>query len=294
MTLTDAIDQYSAYLPTRNYSLLSVKAARSKLGDLARFCERNGILWPDEGALIRWQIERARKVAKVTTYHDATMIRTFFAWCARMKITEGNIAIGIEVPKRPKKLPRPLDDNVLHELLYGRWKSTYMKRDRYLVARDRALVQVYATTGLRRAELCSLDVGDVQCAANGDVVLNVRGGKGDRDRNVPVPGDMCDLSPLTRGRNLDDPLFIGKGGRRLDPNAVSYVFIRKVSPAVGARVTPHTLRHSYATYLCRQGVSVRQIQELLGHSSLATTQLYMSVSIGDLSRAVSVISGLGR
>lgn len=148
---------------------------------------------------------------------------------------------------------------------------------------------MFIFTGLRRAEICALTVGDIDLQHGR---IRVRG-KGDRDRVVPIPAPL-DLSPLVEGRKPRDPLFIGRRKkRRLDREAVSYVFTRKVSPAVGCRVTPHMLRHSYATYLCRRGVPIRQIQQLLGHSSLATTQVYLDVTAADLEQAVAALNRLG-
>lgn len=108
---------------------------------------------------------------------------------------------------------------------------------------------------------------------------------------IPLPQGLS-LGVLTEGRRAKDPLFQRRDGGRLDPNAISYVFTRKVSPAVGTRVTPHMLRHSYATYLCRRGVPLRQIQQLLGHSSLATTQVYLDVTAMDLEQAVTALERL--
>lgn len=308
-TFAEAIDLYLDYMPTRGYSLLSVRTARTKLRALLAFCaslpsdpvasstDKSAVPWPDEGMLIRWQVARSRAISKTTLYNDATTMRTFMTWAARMRLVPENPARDISVPKRPRKLPRPLDDQTIHLLLNG-WKPAYAKRDRNLVERDRTLVRLYMKTGLRRAELCSLDVGDVTIPNDPTLpgarqIVNVRSGKGDRDRYVPLPPD-CDLRALVQGRKSGEPLFVGKRGDRLDPNAISYIFSRKVSPVAGTRVTPHMLRHSYATYLCRRGVSVRQIQELLGHSSLATTQQYLAVSVADLGEAISVLDDMGR
>ncbi len=169
------------------------------------------------------------------------------------------------------------------------WKPDYGPENAELVDRDRLLVRMLMFTGIRRAEICSLNVSDVNLT---HARVRIRG-KGDRDRVVPIPAPL-DLRVLVAGRKPTEPLFIGRRrGRRLDREAVSYIFTRKVSPAVGCRVTPHMLRHSYATYLCRRGVPLRQIQRLLGHSSLSTTQIYLDVTAADLEQAVTALNALG-
>jgi integrase/recombinase XerD len=178
--------------------------------------------------------------------------------------------------------------------LLKEWTPFYTKRDAFLVDRDRALVKLFIMSGLRRAELSALNVGDVNVEARS---IAVRSGKGDKDRTVMVPPNVQpELRTLTKGRRHDAPLFIGKNIRgerkRLAPDAISYVFTRKVSPAMGRRVTPHMCRHSYATMLVNRGVPLNQIQQLMGHASLATTQIYLHASGRELRDAVEVLDDI--
>jgi len=264
--LQSAVSLYLDFQRGRGLSLLSLKTLRSILGELSRFLDA----WPQGDALMRWQA--SQRVARTTMHHKVKTARAFFVWAHANGYIRDDVATQLVVPRRPKHLPQVLDDGQLDRLLRG-WESAYSERDLELVARDRLLVRTFMMTGLRRAEICSANVGDYDMLHRR---LRVRG-KGDRDRVVPLPAGLS-LADLVDGRKPKEPLFQRRDGGRLDPNAISYVFTRKVSPAVGTRVTPHMLRHSYATYLCRRGVPIRQIQQLLGHSSLATTQIYLGLA----------------
>jgi len=283
VSLAEAVSLYLDYQRGRGLSLLSLKQLRYQLGDLVRFLGD----WPAPDGLTRWQA--SQRVARTTVHHKVKAAKAFFTWAFQAGYTQTNHGAHLQAPHRPRRLPSVLDDDQVTELLRGAWVSDYSKRDLCLVERDRMLVRTFMLTGLRRAEICSVNVGDYDVTHRR---LRVRG-KGDRDRVVPLPAGL-NLSTLAGGgRRPSAPLFTRRDGGRLDPNAISYVFTRKVSPAVGARVTPHMLRHSYATYLCRRGVPLRQIQQLLGHSSLATTQIYLDVTAADLEQAVMALNALG-
>jgi integrase/recombinase XerC len=281
MSLDAAVDQYLTFLQGRRLSLGTIEKWRGILGEI-RQLER----WPSFTDLMAWQ--SAQTGSRTTVHHKVGVVKRFFRWAHDAGLTDHDPAAQLEAPRRSKHLPRPLDDAMLEHLMNG-WTPHYRPEDAALVVRDRLLVRMFIFTGLRRAEICALTVGDIDLLHGR---IRVRG-KGDRDRVVPIPAPL-DLNPLVEGRKPRDPLFTGRRKkRRLDREAVSYVFTRKVSPAVGCRVTPHMLRHSYATYLCRRGVPLRQIQQLLGHSSLATTQVYLDVTGADLERAVAVLDQLG-
>jgi site-specific recombinase XerD len=162
------------------------------------------------------------------------------------------------------------------------------KADRVLVARDRALVAVLLDAGLRASEVVGLDVGDLHEDGDASLMLHVREGKGAKDRTVPVVQEVAQVLRhylAATGRVMGDkaagPLFTradrgGKGGR-LTARAVGMVLARLVKAAGvdGKRITPHALRHSFALRQARGGVAPHEVQELLGHASLATTTLYL-------------------
>jgi site-specific recombinase XerD len=285
MSLDSAIDQYLAFLCGRRLSLGTIDKWRGILGEIRRLSTTEDP-WPTFPDLVTWQASQVG--CRTTVHHKVGVVKRFFKWAHDAGMIEADPAVQLEAPRRSKHLPKPLDDDMLEHLM-NNWKPDYRPEDAELVVRDRLLVRTFIFTGLRRAEVCSLNVGDIDLQHGR---IHVRG-KGDRDRVVPIPAPL-ELGPLVEGRKSREPLFVGRRKkRRLDREAVSYIFTRKVSPAVGVRVTPHMLRHSYATYLCRRGVPLRQIQQLLGHSSLATTQLYLDVTAADLEQAVTVLDGLG-
>lgn len=284
-SFSDAVEQWLSFREAEGLSLGSTLKYRGVLHKLVEASPE----WPDYPALVRFVA--AQRVGRVTMGHRIAIYKSFFAWATKMAYIERDPAAELTKPKRPKKLPEVLGDEDIELLLNG-WRPDYAKADSALIDRDRALVQAYLLTGLRRAELCHLDVGDVDLGPR--PAVRVRAGKGERDRVVPLPPRLVlTLRPLVLGREAKEPLFRGRRGNRLDPDAVSYIFIRKVAPAVGKRVTPHMLRHSYATYLSRRRRPLREIQELLGHTSLATTQIYLHVSADDLQEAAQVLEQMG-
>jgi integrase/recombinase XerD len=157
--------------------------------------------------------------------------------------------------------------------------------------RDRALMEVLYATGLRHAEVRRLDVYDVDLVA-GRVI--VRGGKGGRDRIVPITQTAAgwvrryvrEARPeLARGRAPGPALWLAITGRRLSYQMIGDL-VRDYAVEADVRASVHTFRHSYATHLLRGGADVRHVQALLGHTSLETTELYTEVEIEDLKRVV--------
>jgi integrase/recombinase XerC len=208
--------------------------------------------------------------------------RSFSRFCVKRGVIARDPARAIPFPRLPKRLPRTLPANDLKQAL-----------DRLAVAddrsapRDRALLELAYSSGLRLSELVGLNRGD---ADHGAGLVRVRG-KGRRERIVPV-GDGAlralegYLAARPRTRRGDEPVFIGPSGARLSPRTVQRVVRRRLAEvARGLGVTPHALRHSFASHMLDQGADLRAIQEMLGHRSLATTQVYTHVSKSRLLQA---------
>ncbi|HEV2520335.1 MAG TPA: site-specific tyrosine recombinase/integron integrase [Thermoplasmata archaeon] len=181
-------------------------------------------------------------------------------------------AEGFEAPRRPERLPHYLSEEETHRMFEAARKSP----------RDNAILHVLAFGGLRVSELCRIQLEDVEFDRN---ILHVRSGKGDKDREVVI-------EDRTRGaldRYLAERTLAGVGSSRLFPVEPVTVerMVRKCaeSAGIGRKVTPHVLRHTLATALLSRGCDIRYIQKLLGHASVATTQIYTHVDTQALREA---------
>jgi site-specific recombinase XerC len=208
--------------------------------------------------------------------------RGFSRFCVRRGLLADDPARGIAAPRLPRRLPRTLPSHDLGAALDAIDTADAAGR------RDRALLELAYSAGLRLSELTGLNRGDVDRVGG---LLRVRG-KGRRERVVPVGRGA--LEALDRhlagsggavGRG-DEPLFRNARGGRLSGRTVQRVVGRRLGQVAGGLgVTPHALRHSFASHLLDRGADLRAIQELLGHASLATTQVYTHVSRARLRRA---------
>jgi integrase/recombinase XerD len=182
------------------------------------------------------------------------------------------VADQLEPPRRPERLPRYLSEEEMHRLFEAVRDSP----------RDSAIVHVLAFAGLRVSELCHLQLEDVEFERN---ILHVRSGKGDKDREVILE----DRTRAAIDRYLTDRTLAGETGLRLFP--VGPVTVERIvrraaaSASIPHRVTPHMLRHTLATALLSRGCDIRYIQKLLGHASVATTQIYTHVDTQALRNA---------
>ena len=211
----------------------------------------------------------------------AASIRAFYRFCYAEELIDADIAALIDLPRQTQRLPDTLDAQEVVELLDASGGSDVIG------LRDRALLELLYAAGLRVSEALALDREDL--SISGGFVRVV--GKGDKERLVPV-GDVAleaidaylvERDGLSGGQTDEDPgrqpLFLSRRGRRLDRMAAWRV-MRKVALRAGlsGRVTPHTLRHSFATHLLEGGADLRVVQELLGHASITTTQLYTHIT----------------
>ena len=217
-------------------------------------------------------------------------MKGFFRFLTENEYLECNPALVLRTPKKRETLPDVLDQRELVRLLAAVerddvWERHFAgKRER-----DRLLLALFAYAGLRRSELLGLDWDDVDLERR---LLRVRKAKGARQRTLPIHPA---LAPLLidylayRARDSERALFVGVQGKRLSQTIMTQTFLR-YARAAGVtdrkRVTPHTLRHVFASELLRAGANLRQIQELLGHKHLDSTQRYTRVTAHDLRGAV--------
>jgi site-specific recombinase XerD len=262
----------------------TVDAYRRDAEDLARFALGHAIVDPDEielATLRRYLADlQERGYARATLARRASTIRTWFALLARRGVVAKDPAVVLGTPKQGKHLPRVLRVDEVTTLL------TTCRGDEPIDLRDRALLELLYASGARVGEVASLDLDALDLP--GELVQ--LDGKGGKQRLVPLGEPAADAlrAYLGAGRphlvtaTSGAAIFLGARGGRLGARDARTVVERRARAAGLGHVTPHTLRHSYATHLVEHGADVRQVQELLGHSSLATTQRYTHLSRGRL------------
>jgi integrase/recombinase XerC len=226
--------------------------------------------------------------SRTTMARRATAVRVFTAWLARTGRIPSDVGASLRSPKARQTLPPVLRQDEAVELIAA---AARLADDGSPVGiRDTALLELLYATGVRVGELVALDIDDLDPPRN---VLRVFG-KGRKERTVPFgrPAAEAVDAWLTRGRprlvapGAGSALFLGARGGRIDQRAVRTVVHRRIADVPGAPdIGPHGLRHTAATHLLEGGADLRSVQELLGHASLATTQLYTHVSTDRLRQA---------
>jgi len=287
--IAPAIEDYLAYLRVeRGLAAATLRAYRSDLEDFAA-ARGSGAGWargPD--AAIRYLAARTKRgrptdpgLAPTSLRRRAASIRGFYRFCFGEGLIPVDVAAQLDLPRMPRLLPETLTVAEVERLLEAAGQEADPDPGRL---RDRALLELLYAAGLRISEALGLDREDL--SLDGAFVRVI--GKGDKERLVPV-GDIAlgvvgawiagprpallalgQVEPLRGG-----PLFLGDRGRRL-ARQQAWAAVKRAAAAAGLadRVSPHTLRHSFATHLLEGGADLRIVQELLGHASISTTQLY--------------------
>lgn len=233
-----------------------------------------------------------------TINRKLSSVRAFCRFLVKRGAIPGNPAAAVRGPKKKQGLPRALDVDDAFRLVeaplatgrtsHRRLSAREEARHALLRLRDTALLELLYGTGLRVSEACALDLDDVDRARYGVPMVLVRHGKGGKSRQVPVGGAadeaLAAYVPARRGLGASGrALFVNARGARLTPRSVQRMVKRwTIAGGVHAAATPHGLRHSFATHLLDEGVDLRAIQELLGHASLSSTQIYTKVSLDHL------------
>ena len=279
-----AIEAFDRHLGVeRNLSEHTRRAYASDLRQLAAFLGPDATPVRVEPADVRaFLADCHRRRSAATVGRKLAAVRSFFGHLVRTGACAADPSLGLPAPRAPRRLPRPLPVDDCQLLLEGGPDAP--------TPRDAAVLEVLYGAGLRVAELCGLDVADADVARGELRVL----GKGRRQRVVPLPAAARAalaryLAEARAGAGPGDPLFVlkapapGRAARRLGPREVRRLLRRRALGAgVAGHVHPHRLRHSYATHLLDMGADLREIQELLGHRSLSTTQKYTAVSAARL------------
>lgn len=279
----DLVAQFAAHLrAVRGYSPHTVRAYSTDIRSLLEFAAIDSIdhLGAIDIQLLRaWLAMSVRQgAARSTQARRASSARAFTAWA----FEQGHLPAGdpggrLTVPKPARTLPTVPRQQVVADLL----DDITEQADDPQALRDAALMELLYAAGVRVSEVCGLDISDVD--TDGRVLTVV--GKGNKQRRVPigVPALRALSTWLNQGRpawetpQSGDAVFLGRRGKRIDPRTARRV-VNRLTEAVGAQVSPHALRHAMATHTLEGGADLRTVQELLGHASLATTQIYTHVS----------------
>jgi len=265
-------------------SSATVGAYRRDVRAFVAWAERGGVHEPSEvdRLLLRRYLAylTTRRYARRSISRAASSLRRYFAWLRRTGAIVDDPAHTLSAPRGEARLPRVLRADELHSLLDAPAPASLGPEP--LRRRDDAVLELLYGSGIRVAELCSLDLGDVALTRG---VVTVWG-KGRRQRPVPMSGPAVDAVDgwLRHGRpqlvaagvrpDAVSALFFNQRGGRLTPRDVRRILDRR-SPVP---THPHALRHTFATHLLDGGADLRAVQEMLGHADLATTQIYTHVS----------------
>jgi integrase/recombinase XerC len=288
-----ALDRYLDHLAgVRNASPYTVRNYGTEIAGALDFLRQAGVRdWPDvDRAVLRQYVAQLANdgYARPSIARRLSELRAFGKFLLREQLVTHNPFAGLESPKLASRLPRVLSEDEVARLLDAPPLLTLT------ALRDRAILEVLYGAGVRVSELVALDVADYDAGARTVRVT----GKGDRERMALVGQYATDAlnAYLAGGRPglgsaaLAQALFLNSDGGRLTVRSVQRL-VSWCGRAIGIErpVTPHTLRHSFATHLMNGGADLRVVQELLGHQSLNTTQVYTHVSAEQLRQAVDAL-----
>ena len=270
----------------RNLAEHTVRAYRTDLLNLFTHLDRLGIdslKAVDLRALRSWLAKQhSLGQARATLQRRAAAARVFFSWAHETGHITTDPAANLRSPKISRRLPPTLEAATAAQMLDGRIAAAE-EAGGPLAVRDTALLEVLYATGIRVSELCGLDLADLD---RGRQVIRVFG-KGSKERTVPLgaPALRAVEAWLEKARpqlatdESGGALFLGERGKRIDPRVVRRIVHRSLQLTEGAPdLGPHGLRHAMATHLLEGGADLRSVQEMLGHASLATTQIYTHVT----------------
>lgn len=265
----------------------TIAAYRNDLGQLEEFLASkkngSGIKWQSisQAEVLEYILYlKAQSYAEATVARKVAAVKSFFGFLQAEGQIKTNPTEQLASPKVGKMLPKPLTVQEIDELLEQPARRTTPE-----AKRDRAMLELMYATGLRVTELVSLDLLDVQLEGEKPYVRLI--GKGNRERQIPLLDqpvqELKEYIQLARPRLVGErdemALFVNRRGERLTRQGFWLILKGYAQDAgIEGRVTPHTLRHSFATHMLRGGMDIHKVQELLGHANISTTQVYTQVS----------------
>ncbi|ROT32741.1 tyrosine recombinase XerC [Micromonospora sp. HM5-17] len=287
--LREAVDEFANHLSrVDNRSAHTVRAYVTDLVSLLDHASRMGCTRPDDLdiSVLRSWLARLRTLgaARASLARRAASARTFTAWAHRTGRMSSDVGQALVSPRGRRELPAVLRADQATALVQAPGQDLSP-----VATRDRAVLELLYATGIRVSELCGLDRDDVDAARRVVRVL----GKGGKERSVPygIPAqraldDWLRIGrPALAGPRSGDALLLGTRGGRIQATVVRRLVHHHARAAGLPRTSPHGLRHSAATHLLEGGADLREVQEILGHSSLSSTQIYTHVSMERLRAA---------
>jgi len=279
------IDDFLAYLKyEKNSSAHTISSYRGDLAQLAGYLEEKKVtLRGIDNIVLRGFLARLHQKnrKKTTIGRKLAAVRSFFQFCLKKRWLDDNPAKIVATPKQEKSVPSFLSEEEMAAFL------DVPPSSRPLDARDRAILELLYATGIRVSELIGINLEEISFEER---LIRVRG-KGKKERLIPF-GRKAEESlvlylrartSLLKGRGGENALFLNYRGGRLTPRSVERLVDKYIHlTAINRKVSPHSLRHSFASHLLGRGADLRVIQELLGHSSLATTQKYTHLDLRQL------------
>ena len=288
--MRSGIAQFLRYLATeRNASELTIKAYREDMFGLVDWLETSRGSVPKPDALSPQDLRTFQAALQEAGYARTTIsrklasLRSFYRFAMRQGIAKDNPAKPLRNPRQQRKLPLVLSTAEIGRLLSA------PPPDEVSGLRDRAILETMYSAGLRVSELVALRDGDFE---ESEQVIRVRG-KGRKERISPLGSFAIKAvkryrskrirHPKTESLGRHAPVFVNRFGRILTTRSVGRMLEKHIAiVGLDSRISPHSLRHSFATHLMDRGADIRSVQELLGHRSLATTQIYTHVSAANL------------
>ena len=287
--LIDSIESFMLTLEKeRNFSLHTIKAYKNDLNRFNYFLDntlsRKKLTKINRNDIRKFLAEEYNNgYSSKTVARRLATIKSYFKYLVKTELIQENISIHINSPKVPKKLPNFVDKNLIDTLM----KTPSL--DTHIGIRDRAVLELFYSTGMRLSELVNMNIGDFEI--NKKLIRVI--GKGNKERMIPYGRNAeSAIKNYLKIRNLslkpafaNKPLFVNSSEKRISKRTIQRRmnnYIKLV--ADGKRIGPHLLRHTFATHLLDNGADIRAVKDLLGHSSLSSTQIYTHVSIEKLKK----------
>jgi integrase/recombinase XerC len=289
--MTENFIQYLRF--EKRYAEHTVEAYRNDIAQFSGFLEGLGIehLFFVKTSQVRlWLVELSENGASPSTLRrKASSLNTYYKFAIRKGIASINPAKGISLPKLPKRLPTYIEEPRLHKMM----EQVESFSTEFPGVRDQLIIEILYSTGIRRQELLNLKWSDVNEAAMSIKVL----GKGNKERLVPISERLLQLLRFYRsvyrqffeGQQMPEQIILTNKGTTAYPELV-YHSVRKYLSLCSTqnKKSPHVLRHSFATHMSNHGAPLNDIKELLGHASLASTQVYTHNTIEQLKEVYKI------